>query len=421
MGLQESLHSSFSLTDISLFKKIFPQCSPDQQLKMLQRIQVIVHGMLSLDVENLHGTFHSKEEHRQEVLYMLVGEQQDGVMIYEFLYNLLSLPFGEFTRLCDVLLQLGDIQIIQMVNLLQLNIFDIKDVRQLLTPRSSTCNEDMDESDTKPSGTENMENASISLTIVDRLPDEAVYRRNLRPNPSVSIVGPKGKHSGKELFRVTPVVCRCDTLEEIAGALIGDHSQTGTVGSTLKFPKLKIQYTSHQVNDSLFCIRFMLHRNSEIEKNSNAAPISFVQSTPIKVVSHSSLISNPEIAVTEIIPPTGGVQEFTRVAILGKNFPESSHILVSFDGVEVSPEVCTSSTIICYAPPHYEGEISVSVSDKRHNPSSGKNSIRFHYVPNHGITYSSTFTPTSFDFEMPPTELDSIVQDFLQPDFFDMT
>lgn len=50
----------------------------------------------------------------------------------------------------------------------------------------------------------------IGLQIVDQPPEKAVYKRNVKPNPSVQLVG---EHMGVregELF-VVPILLRCDT------------------------------------------------------------------------------------------------------------------------------------------------------------------------------------------------------------------
>lgn len=53
-------------------------------------------------------------------------------------------------------------------------------------------------------------NQTLGLQIVDQPPEKAVYKRNVKPNPSVQLVG---EHMGireGELY-VVPLLLRCDT------------------------------------------------------------------------------------------------------------------------------------------------------------------------------------------------------------------
>lgn len=51
---------------------------------------------------------------------------------------------------------------------------------------------------------------TIGLQIVDQPPEKAVYKRNVKPNPSVQLIGEHmGAHEG-ELY-VQPLLLRCDT------------------------------------------------------------------------------------------------------------------------------------------------------------------------------------------------------------------
>jgi len=399
--LQETLFASLNSEDIVSLKNIIPTCSPDQLLKLFQQLQVLMIGTHLDTVQEYHKTLQDSALCKQNFFYELLGCQQDGTIIQQILCDLYSLPLSQVIRFYSVFPYLQGVQLVQLVKLMQLNIIEILDTRKLLAPQhfADNCKDvEMGDSDKDEYCDGDNNNSELSLELLERFPDQAVYKRNLRPYPTVLIKGSGKKFSNKELFRVVPHIYRCDTLEEIPNSLVGDHSQTATIGSILKFKKLKIQLTSRQVNDTFFCVRFELYRQSTAS-NSSSSPLAVAQSTPIQIVSHSSLIIKSSqdadpICLNEIIPANGTTSGNTRVALLGQNFPDPAFVKVTFDGIEIPCETYGANTIICYSPAHVQGNVSVAVHDSRQPTShSTNNSKPFQY----SLTNQEAFTFSGYD------------------------
>lgn len=428
--LQEALHTSFSPEDIISLKKIIPKYKPDEQLRLVQQLQIVMNEMTSEQIEYIFNDIQEKNE-KSQILFQLLENYQDRYIIYETLREFFNLQLSQIIRLFSAIPRLHQIQTVQMVKLLQLDILSMIEIRQLLNPNKSQCAND-DEIMEDYCDTTDVIN-DVSIQILDKLPDQAVYKRNLsKPCPSILISSPKlegGKTVKRVSYRVVPTILRCDTQEEIQGALIGDHSQVGTVGSILKFKKLKIQVTSRQVGDVLFCIRFSLFKESSNSKKLKNNPdfnnpLCVIQSTPIQIVSHSSLIVNikkaQNIQVTEVIPSSGSVSGNTRLAILGNNFPDASSLHVYFDGKEVKAEPHGPNTIICYSPPHLPGEVNVCVSSGSY-VNDGNGCIKFQYLQENNITHHIYPDQCGFPFHLSEDEYLSTLEEIRFLEDYEMT
>ncbi len=117
---------------------------------------------------------------------------------------------------------------------------------------------------------------ALRLEMVEQPPVKCIYRRNLKPAPSVRVRGPAAgnrcvscclllvahrRPRDKRLFVGLHVV-RCDTMEELSddGALAGDVLERVAPGDAATFARVKLLHTSHQLNDTHFSLRFELRR-----------------------------------------------------------------------------------------------------------------------------------------------------------------
>jgi len=131
----------------------------------------------------------------------------------------------------------------------------------------------------------------------------------------------------------------------------------------LTFRKLKITTTSHQQQETLFCVKFELRRYSGDDE---FTVIDSVHSSPVCVLSHSTQMKPvPSVSsiITEVIPASGNCDGGTRVAILGNSFVDSPATRIRFDTIDVMPTFHGPGTLLCYTPQHPPGSVSVRVSN----------------------------------------------------------
>ena len=373
--LQEILYYSLTAGDIISIMQMIPSCYPDHKLKLLQQLQIILCGLSKEQMETIFHSIRENPSERQSIIDSILMNMQDSVELYQPLSELFKLPQNQMERIHQTLPKFQDIQLVQLVKILQMDARSILEIRQILSPPEITIKEDveMTDEDVKCNQKTIIPEIDVSLQIISQLPNQAVYKRNLRPYPSVLITG-DDRYKG-DIFRVVPVVYRCDTLEPIPHALNSDHSQTGTIGSILKFRKIKIQVTSRQIQDALFCIRFEIYKES-------IGIVNMTQSNPIQIVSHSSLIKNDvskvSIKVNEIVPSVGPSSGGTRVAILGSGFNDVSSLTVRFGNFDIVPEIHGNNTLICTTPPNFPSTVDVTILAGNTEATMGK-SITFTY------------------------------------------
>ena len=120
------------------------------------------------------------------------------------------------------------------------------------------------------------------MQIVEQPPEKSVYKRNLKPNPMVTVQG-----DSKLLpnLYVAVTLVRCDTFQEEAKYLTGNRPERVTSGRVVTFRKLKITTTSHQQQETLFCLRFELRKY--LNEN-DFETLDSTHSNPICVLSHST-------------------------------------------------------------------------------------------------------------------------------------
>jgi hypothetical protein len=202
---------------------------------------------------------------------------------------------------------------------------------------------------------------TISIQIVEQPPEKSVYKRNLKPNPMVMLVGDQRQNDGN--LYVVATLLRCDTFAEEPKYLTGNRPVRVTSGRVITFRKLKITTTSHQQQETLFCIKFELRRYSGTSEDEYET-LDAVHSNPICVLSHSTQMKPvPTVSpvVTEVLPNYGPCTGGTRVAILGSNFADSPAARIRFDNVDVMPIFHGPGTLICHTPQHTPGTVLVRV------------------------------------------------------------
>lgn len=97
------------------------------------------------------------------------------------------------------------------------------------------------------------------------------------------IIGDQKLYDGN--LWIVPTLIRCDTFLEEPKYLTGNKGIRITSGRVFTFRKLKILTTSHQQQETLFCLKFELRRYISEEKYEI---LDTVHSNPICVLSHST-------------------------------------------------------------------------------------------------------------------------------------
>jgi len=294
--------------------------------------------------------------------------------IYEPLKSLLMLTLKELEHLQSYFTQWDHTRLSLLVRLIEVglgNMCDVQDIVNLLVVGNSTTTNHYPVVQEIPVTMEkqvvgNVMNSpkapSILLEIAEHPPEKCVYKRNIKPAPTICLVGDQSLNDG--FMFIQPLLIRCDTGEEINQLLEGAARVKITSGRTLIFKRLKILSTSHQLNETLFSLKFELRRYPISDNQEKYEMIHSVTTSPICVVSHSTQIrvrGNKLPTVTEVIPLSGPPSGATRVVILGNNFIESPTTLVKFDNAEVKPFYHGPRTLICHTPKHPPGTVKVKV------------------------------------------------------------
>jgi len=206
----------------------------------------------------------------------------------------------------------------------------------------------------------NLMSSPIKLEIIEQPPEKAVYKRNVKPSPSVQISGDLKKNDGS--FYIAPVLIRCDNFEVEPKHLVGNEPVNITANQTYSFKKLKILVTSRQLNETHFSIRFELRKY--LPNMTEYQVLDQVTTNPMCVYSHSTQLKptpKTKPKISEIIPGIGSPNGQTRVAILGNNFVDSPTTRVRFGDIEVIPIFHGPKTLICETPKHPPGKVNVQV------------------------------------------------------------
>ena len=294
--LQEMIQKSLSIDLLMKIVEITPYKGyPDQQLKFLHQFQQLLGHLMPNTIASLHEDVKNGDG---EELLELLEDHQDQYLLYQPLRSLLRLDFEDVTQFYESFPKFRSHQLVQLVRLMQLDPLNILEIRQLLSPKGWMGLQNLIEDDIEIEEiASNHLNPFVSLVILEQPSDQTVYKRNLKPFPTVMVTGDERKVlAHDECLVVVPVLYRCDNITPVA-KLTGDAPIKVTSGNTAKFKKLKIMITSRQLADTLFCLRFELRKQKIGNRNNNnnmindqSEMITFVQSNPISVVSHSTLM-----------------------------------------------------------------------------------------------------------------------------------
>jgi hypothetical protein len=209
----------------------------------------------------------------------------------------------------------------------------------------------------------------------------AVYRRNVRPAPSIHVLNRTALQREGQL-QVDVTCHRSDTMEPLSDTeFIGGGSVDVSPGQVIAFENLKVLVTSHLTNDTAFVFIFHLRRKQDDGKGK---VIASAQTSPFSSVSHANQLmpsSTAVATVNDVVPSVGSIKGGTRVAVLGKGFVNGPAIRVRFGDSDVMPLVHGKGTLLCFAPRNITG---------------GRVEVR---VSNNGSSWSDTGVSFEYDAE----------------------
>jgi len=424
--LQEMITIQFTISHLMKLTEIIPQIPPDHQLKLLQQLQQWLFSIDSRRLEETWRDYHDPTRSPQDsLLFQDLMDHQDRFSIEQPLQGILSFEDWDETRqMCEGLTQLHPPQLVQLVRLLQYEPLQILEIRQFLSHEGwkglqSLLDDDPTEppdpmfDDDQYNHEPHIEptprsafSEAVSLSILEQPPEQTVYKRNLKPFPAILVQGDERLvlQPGESLV-VAPMLYRYDNLEPVLNKISGVTPLPVTTGATVVFKKLKIMVTSNQLNNTLFFLQFELRKVSQ-----NKAPetLAFLQSNPIFVVSHTTLLKKPisptieAATISEVIPPKGTSEGGTKVAILGDNFVDTPNTRVWFDLIEVKPQFHGPKTLTCITPRHEPGHSIVCVSNTPQHPRSSSHQAHPSPLPEGRYTVF-TFEPSSEENLSPVT------------------
>lgn len=284
--------------------------------------------------------------------------------LYQTLVTLFCQAKSSLIVIANTLAYINTQQLALLPRLTPLSSEDVTDILNILNPPANvTTGVTVDLGDSRSSDNGN----TFQLTVTEQPPERCVYKRNVKPGPTVVVHGGDDSELEANIW-LFAILVRCDTDEDCPTFLTGNPPARLTPSRTFEWKRLKVMVTSHQQNETMFALRFELRRfpdNGNPEDPS--CPFEVLSSTstnPILVLSHSTQLRVPVETlptVVEVVPASGPTGGFTRVAILGKDFVESPTTRVRFGTVEVHPIFHGPKTLICRTPPHVSGRFEVRV------------------------------------------------------------
>ncbi|KAM9960468.1 hypothetical protein ACTFIW_009609 [Dictyostelium discoideum] len=337
-----------------------------KQLFIRTRIDSILHIQSEM-MEYQHNPS-GKQSITQQHICDTLDIKSDEYYLATCLKELLLTDEFTLTSLADTFPKLQPLQLLQLSLLPFKNIYEILDLRINFVNLSSTYQiyaplpNDLEFNYQLPNPNK------LEVRIVEQPPEKAIYKRNVKPAPSVVFDGDSKLLNGNYYVHVALLRCT-DFIEE--PTFLNGASKPFKIGcgKVVTFKKLKILVTSHQQGETLFCFRFDLRcYTSDPETNpTDFTVVSSVQTNPISVLSHSTQLKSTAIAdlpkVTEIFPLNGPATGGTRIALLGSNFADTPATRVKFGNTEVVPEFYSNGTLLCFAPEHAPGPVEVKVSN----------------------------------------------------------
>jgi len=390
-----------NLTIIQLMKlfEVVPTAAQTtvQQMHLLQQLQQLFQMLKPEAMQNIYKQTRSASQgQEQQTLMQLLNLPSEYFQLYQPIRMLFQLDWEELSKLHEAIPRLLPIQMLQLLQMLQLQPFDVIELRSMLDLDEGMAN-DLLMDDIEPSISNipmdpNMMNQSsdkpIRLQIVEQPPERSVYKRNLKPNPVVMLVGDQKMNDGN--LYVVPTLIRCDTFQEEPKFITGNKPVRVTSGRVVSFRKLKVTTTSHQQGETMFCLRFELRRYADEDQ---FEVVDVVHSNPVCVLSHSTQLKPaPAVAPTiaDVIPEGGPTTGGTRVAILGANFIDSPGARIKFDSLEVMPQFHGPGTLVCHTPQHPPGTVTVRVSNANKKWSDTSATFTFYEEPTPDRFVSST-------------------------------
>lgn len=305
-------------------------------------------------------------------------------------------------------------QLALTAQLAEVSVFDIVDLMRLMRSdgnANGTPDHAMDDGGDADGVAATPPSPTLDIAIADQPPEKCVYKRNVRPPPSIKI---EGTLDVDDVLYVVPILTRCDTQEDLPNLVTGNSPVRVTASDerTIVFGRLKVLSTTHQLNETMFTLRFELRRY-HTPSDTDYKVISEVTTDPFSVVSHSTQLkpsarSLPK--VVEVIPYSGPESGSTRVAILGINFQDSPTTRVRFDDIEVMPIFHGTKTLICHTPRHSSGTVTVIVCNEPNGWSLKAGTFTYNSSPtladsggiSHNFTPASS-SPSTVPHSIPPS------------------
>jgi len=351
------------------------------QLKLLQDMQQLLSqispdNLTTIQKEILEISMNSPgNEHQQ--LIELVNLNNEHSYLYRPLGLILNLETTELLKFHELFPMLEPLQLMILVRLIQVGISYCFDLYNLFLSDMNKNMENPGLVDVNIAENNESEETPLKLEILEQPPDKCVYKRNVKPNPSVSLVGDSTLIDGN--LYIVPTLVRCDTFASEPKHLAGNEPIKVGACKTFAFKKLKILVTSRQMNESHFGLRFELRRYSP--DMSEFKVLHHVTSNPICVFSHSTQLKpSPKTkpSLKELIPAKAPSNKKTRIAILGNNFVDSPTTRVKFDDIEVVPVFHGPKTLLCFTPENLSGKVRIQICN---DPNSWSNVGSFHFDP----------------------------------------
>jgi len=388
----QTLFKTLSLNQLMKLFEILSLVQPnvsstDHHSRVLQQLQQLLSQVEPEAMTGLHEEIsQSSPGTEMSKLNSLVPLERQDFHLYQPLLGLLQLELQDLLDLQKKLPKLEYVHLFLLLKLFLEGSYNMLDYRDLLLPKEKANGNHQKSKDAEgfisdeqllELGISNSEQADgnnqrrLQLEIVEQPPEKCVYKRNIKPTPTVMIIGDNTNIDGN--IYVVPTLIRCDTFEEETKLITGNRPVRVTSGRVIPFKRLKILCTSHQLKETLLSLRFELRKYGQ---GNEYEVIHSVTSNPICVLSHSTQLkpaAHSKPVVQEVIPCSGPPSGFTRVAVLGANFVDSPTTRVKFDQTEVMPIFHGSKTLICHTPRHIPGTVSVLVCNdaKRWSESSG--------------------------------------------------
>jgi len=333
------------------FQQLIQQLSTDQLIILNKEVGELMSKNPGCSVES--QIFYDR-------VYLHIHLNQEHFYLYRPLLIMMQLSFDEVLSFQDIFPRLIPMQIMLLVRLMEIGNVTSFEYFELLSKYLKYQNVPIEREMDIECSPNVEQNEDIKIEILDQPPPKVVYKRNIKPPPTVSITG-KVKKNTSNLY-IVPVLIRCNNLEIETHNFKGNEPEKVISKKAYTFRKLKILVTSRQLDDTQFIIRFELRKYS---KNMyDFTVIDQINSNPIMVYSHYTQLKTApkkKPKVKDVVPSSGSPNGQTRVVILGNYFMDCPTTRVRFGDKEVIPIVHGLKTLICEAPKHPPGTVNVQV------------------------------------------------------------